>query len=453
MANITLTGQLLNGLNEPIVGEYVYIRVTGAGTDENNSVVYPRKTFTLGPTDSNGDLPQDDIWVNGDSGVQSYYEVLMPGGERINVVVPSAAGGTTIDLSDFLSNSYRVTASAQSGATDNLNAIAGLATTDGNIIVGDGTTWVAESGATARTSLGFGDATDGGFLVGNGTSWVTETGSTLRASLGVTLQNAIFVAKNGSDTRTGLDPHDIGNPFLTCTAALAAASSGDTIIVFPGSYLFESALAGADGVDWIFLQGVATPAFNVSGAFSFNIHGAITDGFTVSNSSANIKVFGNNQVAASLGPFTVSAGEVTFQNIIFNASGIGATNTFDISGSSDLTFKNCKFTNPTSGATIINIANSWSGSFIAKNCDFIATTVATNEATTGILYGTSVTGSVQLKDCTIITAEDGTGTAKSIDAPSAQTVYVHGDLNVTHDIDSDITLSGGDINIDTNFTV
>ena len=37
-----------------------------------------------------------------------------------------------------------------------LTAIAALAVTDGNIIVGDGTTWVAESGATARTSLGLG---------------------------------------------------------------------------------------------------------------------------------------------------------------------------------------------------------------------------------------------------------------------------------------------------------
>ena len=34
--------------------------------------------------------------------------------------------------------------------------IAGLAVTDGNVIVGDGTNWVAESGATARASLGLG---------------------------------------------------------------------------------------------------------------------------------------------------------------------------------------------------------------------------------------------------------------------------------------------------------
>ncbi len=37
-----------------------------------------------------------------------------------------------------------------------LGAIASLAVTDSNIIVGNGTNWVAESGATARTSLGLG---------------------------------------------------------------------------------------------------------------------------------------------------------------------------------------------------------------------------------------------------------------------------------------------------------
>lgn len=41
-----------------------------------------------------------------------------------------------------------------------LTAIGGLAKTDGNIPVGNGTTWVAESGTTARTSLGVPAATD-----------------------------------------------------------------------------------------------------------------------------------------------------------------------------------------------------------------------------------------------------------------------------------------------------
>ena len=41
-----------------------------------------------------------------------------------------------------------------------LTDIAALAVTDGNVVVGDGTNWVAESGATARTSLGLGIGSD-----------------------------------------------------------------------------------------------------------------------------------------------------------------------------------------------------------------------------------------------------------------------------------------------------
>lgn len=49
-----------------------------------------------------------------------------------------------------------IPALAYQASNANLTAIAGLSVTDSNIIVGDGATWVAESGATARTSLGLG---------------------------------------------------------------------------------------------------------------------------------------------------------------------------------------------------------------------------------------------------------------------------------------------------------
>lgn len=134
----------------------------------------------------------------------------------------------------------------QISSTSYIAAIGALTPTDGSIIVGDGSTWVAESGATARTSLGVGTGdspqftgielghasdttlarvssgvisiegdtvlmatadigttvqaynaalddisglavTDGNIIVGNGTNWVAESGSTARASLGLVI--------------------------------------------------------------------------------------------------------------------------------------------------------------------------------------------------------------------------------------------------------------------------
>lgn len=87
----------------------------------------------------------------------------------------------------------------------NLTALAALAVTDNNIIVGNGSTWVAESGATARASLGVAIGTDvqafsarlteiaalsiadNNIIVGNGSAWVAESGATARASLGVAI--------------------------------------------------------------------------------------------------------------------------------------------------------------------------------------------------------------------------------------------------------------------------
>ena len=57
-----------------------------------------------------------------------------------------------------------IDASQLTGTVDNarldaqLQDVAGLAVTDGNFIVGDGANFVAENGATARTSLGLGSA-------------------------------------------------------------------------------------------------------------------------------------------------------------------------------------------------------------------------------------------------------------------------------------------------------
>ena len=67
--------------------------------------------------------------------------------------VSRATGVTATELQQIMDTEVGVDVQAYDA---DLTAIGGLAKTNGNFIVGNGTTWVVESGATARTSLGLG---------------------------------------------------------------------------------------------------------------------------------------------------------------------------------------------------------------------------------------------------------------------------------------------------------
>lgn len=65
------------------------------------------------------------------------------------------------------------------------------------------------------------------------------------------LRKIIHVSQRSSatDTRTGINVYDENRPFATPEAAVAAATSGDTIVVEPGTYTITGNLA-KDGVNW-----------------------------------------------------------------------------------------------------------------------------------------------------------------------------------------------------------
>lgn len=520
----TLAGNLKSAVgNSAREGEYVYIRLKSFGTDTEDDVTYVNDNWSVGPSDANGDLPTETLWINGDSGVSSVYEIRFENGATAEVVIPSSVEGKTVNLEDIL-QLYQTDSSTQqstvlSQAIDRTNHTGGPDDLNGNKIILDvdgDTSITADTDDTIDFEIGGADvlaltasraaaledlgtvgapASDGQVLVATGAgAWALESGSTLRASIGTTLQNAIFVAKNGTDTRTGLDPHDIGNPFLTVTAAQTAASSGDTIVVFPGDYSGETALAGKDGVYYYGLDGATLPAFNVTTAITVKGRG-LAQSLTCSNVSAVMDMpemdagtfifcSGGTQTAGNAGTYilcddgTQTAGNAgTFIQCSGGTQTAGNAGTYirctsgmqilrngrqshdgttfapiSLSSTGSLYLYNYRSESTESGGVVVDIANSWSGSLFASDCELTATTVATNEATKGINYGTGVTGDVQLKNCTIITAENGTGTAKSIDAPAAQTVYIQGSLNQTHDEDSDITFAGGSAITNTNFT-
>ena len=68
----------------------------------------------------------------------------------------SAVTTTELGYLDGVSSAIQTQLDAKQASDADLTAIGALAKTDGNLIVGNGSTWVAESGATARTSLGLG---------------------------------------------------------------------------------------------------------------------------------------------------------------------------------------------------------------------------------------------------------------------------------------------------------
>jgi hypothetical protein len=149
-------------------------------------------------TFSNGDI----LWVS--TTVAGAFQNTEPSQSAGDIALPIAyvvyssasVGEIFIRVTPIDENEYQ---DYDAGLQD----IAGLTPTDSNIIVGDGTNWVAESGATARASLGLTigtdvqawDAqlddiagltpTDGNFIVGNGTNFVAESGNTARTSLGL----------------------------------------------------------------------------------------------------------------------------------------------------------------------------------------------------------------------------------------------------------------------------
>jgi len=161
-----------------------------------------------------------------------------------------------------------------------LDDIAALAVTDGNFIVGNGSNWVAESGATARTSLGLGtiatqDANNvtisGGSITGitdlavadGGTGASTLTDHGVLVGSGTSAVTALAVGTNGQVLvgSTGADP-----VFATIT------STDASITITGGAGTLDLQVAGSGGGAWEYVG-----TYTISGDASIDIEDLSTD--------------------------------------------------------------------------------------------------------------------------------------------------------------------------------
>jgi hypothetical protein len=128
--------------------------------------------------------------------------------DRCVKIPVSDTGSPTVEVDDAATRANKVLRFDADGDIEAVEDIFNpdtITPSDGVIIVGDGTGWVGESGATARASLGVTVGTDvqahsdilddiaaltpsdGGFVVGNGSTFVVESGATARTSLGLVI--------------------------------------------------------------------------------------------------------------------------------------------------------------------------------------------------------------------------------------------------------------------------
>jgi microcystin-dependent protein len=243
--------------------------LTGGGTLEANRTISHADTSAQASVDNAGTTVIQDVTLDGFGHVTALgskalgltdFGVTATSAE-LNVLDGITATTAELNYTDGVTSSIQTQLNNKQPLDAELTAIAALATTDGNIIVGNGSTWVAESGATARTSLGLGSiATQNSNAVtitGGSISGITDiavadggtgasTAANARTNLGVVIGTNVQAWDVNLDQIAALPPTD-GN-FIVGNGSTWVAESGNTVLQSIGVTATATELNVLDGI-------------------------------------------------------------------------------------------------------------------------------------------------------------------------------------------------------------
>ena len=165
-----------------------------------------------------------------------------------NIIAANGSALTALNASNLASGTV-----ANARLDQQLQDVAGLAVTDGNFIVGDGSNFVAESGATARTSLGLGtiatQAADSVNIDGGAIDGVTIGTNSAVTDLRVDnlKLNANFIQSTNTNGDINLEPNGTGNvQAIADTFRLGDQNADATITTFGTGDLTLNTNGGTD---------------------------------------------------------------------------------------------------------------------------------------------------------------------------------------------------------------
>jgi hypothetical protein len=322
---------------------------------------------------------------------------------ELNILDGVTATAAELNYTDGVTSNIQTQIDALQDLDADLTAIAALTPTDSNFIVGNGTTWVQESGATVRTSLGLTIGTDvqaySSVLAGTTASFTTadetkldgiEAGATADQTsiVGISGTTAQFNTANSDGTFaiSGGAFHDgfsdfVANEHIDWTSTSSAFSttgtlaSGALTVTGTGSTTgnFTVGAAGSAGSTILAIKGATGGAldwyagatrqweiYNTSGVLQ--VYDIVTNAARADFTTTGLDVYGNQTITSSGATIalTVTTSNTTAQNGLYlNADSV-------TSGRGLHVFNNNASFTSSNGLAKINVANA-SATGIALN--------------------------------------------------------------------------------------